>query len=410
MVDKIVLEAKRIVFAHEPFTKTDATTPLGITTSVSATSLKAAKKSRILCFPRLEAFQARIYLSPFIHIDQQRSIEIECSSGWNDIERAEIRLRSASAGLRLRTASTNVTAGDISIEETPNPGMIKIASMGSDTIANLQLPYELETILPELSIKVEVEYWTSKGQFQYYSSFTIPIDLPLDVNVHDHFKNESLYSKFNIKTANQTPLEVLDVGLDGSDEYEVHAPKRANGSIHVFPKQPVSVTYKITKKAVDPAKRRQSKALQPGSLSLSVVYRCLNEDVLDRVRELFVNGVENSEVHRLARLLIATFTDRLEHRVLPHQFEKVALLDKVDLGPFEDMGWSECIESLPQAVREDTRKWLQTWHEVGATVISKFTYLLIEFRIIGLSSSQQLRISNHQSLGPRPRLRIHLAA
>lgn len=376
MVDKIVLEAKRIVFSHEPFTKTEATTPLGIATSVSATSLKAAKKSRILCFPRMEAFRTRLYLSHFIHIDQPRSIEIECSSGWNDIERAEIRLRSASAGLRLRTANTKVTAGDISIEDTPNPGVIKIAHMGSDTTATFQLPYELETILPELSIKIEVEYWTSKGQFQYFSSFTIPIDLPLDVNVHDHFKNQSLYSKFNIKTANHIPLEVLDVGLEGSDEYEVHTPKRAVDSTLVFPKQPVSVTYKITKKTIESTKRRQSKNPQPGNLSLSVVYRCLNEDVFDRVRELFTNGVENSEVQQLARLLIATFTDRLQHRVLPHQYERIALLDKVDLGPFGDMGWNECIESLPQAVRENTRKWLQTWHEVDISIFLQYAHVL----------------------------------
>jgi hypothetical protein len=58
MVDKIILEAKRIMFVHEPFTKAEATTPLGIITSVSAHSLKAAKKARILCFPRTESFES----------------------------------------------------------------------------------------------------------------------------------------------------------------------------------------------------------------------------------------------------------------------------------------------------------------------------------------------------------------
>lgn len=364
IVDKIILEAKRIAFSHEPFTKPEATTPLGITTSVSATSLKVAKKSRILCFPRMEAFQARLYLSHFIHIDRPRSIEIQCLSGWNNIQRAEIRLRSASAGLRLRTGNASATSGDVSIEDKPNPGMISIGHMAPESAATFQVPYELETILPELSIKVEVEYFTEKGQFQYLSSFTIPIELPLDVNVHDHFKGESLFSKFNIKTASQVPLEVLDVGLEGSEEYEVSAPKKPKGPILVFPKQPVAVTYKVSRKALELPKHRQSRPSNTGSLALSVTYRCLNEDVLDRARELFASAAENSQVHRLTRLLIATFMDRLEHRIIPHQVEKIALLDKVDLGSFEDMGWSECIDSLPHIVRDDTRKWLQTWHEV----------------------------------------------
>jgi hypothetical protein len=334
-------------------------------TLVSAKSLKAAKKLRVLCFPRIEAFQSRLYLSPFIHIDRQRSMEIECSSGWNEVKHAEIRLKSASAGLRLRSADATVTSGDVVIQDKPNPGVITIGNMSADSRATFQIPYELESLLPELTIRLEVEYFTDKGRFLYHSSYTIPIELPLDVNVHDHFKSESLFSKFNIKTANQIPLQILDVDLDGSEDYDVHAPKKINGPTHVFPKQPLSVTYKVTKKTVGASGRTQNSLSTNNSLALSVVYRCLNEDVLDRVRALFTAAVENSQVRRLARLLIVTFVDRLERRVLPHQFEKIALLDKVDLGSFDDIGWSECIDSIPHAEKEDTRKWLQNWHEVG---------------------------------------------
>ncbi|ORY01488.1 trafficking protein particle complex subunit 10 [Clohesyomyces aquaticus] len=369
MVEKIIIEAKRIVFLHEPFTKTEATTPLRITTSVSAASLKAAKNARVLCFPRTEAFRARVYLSHFIHIDQARSVEIECSSGWNDIHRAEIRVRSASAGLRLRTATATATTGDVKIQDKPNPGVISITAMESETTATFRVPYELEQILPELSIKLEVVYFTDKGEFQYHSSFLIPIELPLDVNVHDHFKNESLYSKFNIKTSSNVPLEILGVGLDGSEDFQVHSPKKINSPTHVFPKQPLAVTYKVTKKEVNPAKRRQSRVPTTGSLSLSVEYRCMDEDVMDRVESLFATAVESSGVQQFARLLISTFTDRLQHRILPQQFERIALLDKVDMGAFEDMGWSECMDSLPPSLRDDTQKWLQDWHEENKSIL-----------------------------------------
>jgi hypothetical protein len=36
----------------------------------------------------------------------------------------------------------------------------------------------------------------------------------------------------------------------------------------------------------------------------------------------------------------------------------------VELGTFEDMGWSECVDGLPQVIRGDTTTWLQKWHEV----------------------------------------------
>jgi hypothetical protein len=366
LVDKILLLTKRIVFCHEPSTKAETTTPLGIVAPASAASLKAAKKTRIFCFPRIEAFRTTVYASHFIHIDQRRSIELQFSSGWNNIEGAEIRLRSASAGLRLRTANTTVIGGDINLKNKQAPGIITIMGMPSDTSATLQIPYEVESMLPELSIKVEVEYVTDKGQFQYYSSFAVPVELPLDVNVHDHFKNGALFSKFNIKTASQMPLEIIDVGLDGSEEYDVHAPNKTKRSVTVFPRQPMAVTYKITTREGEKLKSKNNNTAQAntGSLALAVVYRCLQEDVLDRLVELFAAAVENSPVERLARLLIASFRDRLEHQILPSQLEKVALLEKVDLGPFENMGWSECIGNLSQGVRETAQAWLQSWHQV----------------------------------------------
>lgn len=349
---------------HEPFNKSEATTPLGIITSVSAHSLKAAKKARILCFPRTESFDARIYLSHLIHIDKSRHIEIECSSGWNDIIRAEIRLKSASAGLRLRTANASVVSGDVTITDKSKPGVVAVGELAANSIATIRIPYDMETILQDLNVKVEIDYQTTNGQSQYFSGCTIPVDLPLDVNVHDHFKRNTLLSKFNIKTANQTPLELIDVELQSSDEFDVQAPKRSKEPTYVFAKQPVAITYKITKKDTEVAQRRQSKAPPAGSLALSVEYRCLNEDVRDRLRKMFELNVADGPVHRLGRVLVDTFADRLEHKVLANQYEKIALLEKIDMGSFEDMGWSDCLDSLAEAVREDARVWLQQWHEV----------------------------------------------
>jgi hypothetical protein len=227
------------------------------------------------------------------------------------------------------------------------------------------MPYDMEAILQDLTIRIEVDYYTENSQSQYFSSFIIPVDLPLDVNVHDHFKRDILMSKFNIKTANQVPLQLFDVALQSSDEFDVQAPRRSKEPVYVFPKQPVAVTYKITKKPMDAAKRRQSKLPATGSLALSVGYRCLDEDVKDRLVQMFASEVAGGSAHRIGRLLTSTFANRLEYHVLPQQFERIALLEKVDLGSFDDMDWSDCIDGLPEIIRDDTRTWLQKWHEVS---------------------------------------------
>jgi hypothetical protein len=405
MVDKIVLEANRIVFVHEPMTKNEAATPLGIITSVSAHSLKAAKKARILCFPRTESFDARIYLSHFIHIDKPRHIEIQCTSGWNDITRAEIRLKSASAGLRLRTANASVPAGEVGITDKTKPGVVAIGALAANSSATLKIPYDMETILQDLNIRIEIDYYTANGQSHYVSSSTIPVDLPLDVNVHDHFKKDTLLSKFNIKTANQIPLQLLDVELESSDEFDVHAPRRSKEPKYVFAKQPVAVTYRITKKATEATERQKSKNSTAGSLALSVEYRCLNEDVHERLCKMFASDVAGGSAHRLGRLLVNTFADRLEHKILPHQFERVALLEKVDMGDFEEMGWSDCLDSLPEVVRDDTKAWLRNWHTVSnaawAFAEHKLTIHQLNKTIHLASDSNQSSIAPPSTYPPR---------
>ena len=364
MVDKIVLEAKRIVFVHEPISKAEAPTPLGIITSASVTSLKAAKKARVQCFPRAEALDACVYLSRFIHIDKPRHIEVTCTTGSNEIERAEIRLRSASAGLRLRTANASLESEEGVIEDSQKSGIISIGAMTKDSTIRLKIPYDMETILQDLTVKADIDYYTANGQFQYFASFRIPVELPLDVNVHDHFKSKSLFSKFNIKTANQVPLELLDIELGGTGEFDVHAPERSKQPLYVFPKQPVAITYRIIKKDVGDEEQRQSRPSKTGSLDLSVKYRCQNEDVLDRLRVLFTDAVKGSPVAHLSRLLVTAFVDRSEHKIIPHQYEKIALLEKIDMGTFEELDWADCLDSLQQTVRNQTRLWLQGWLKV----------------------------------------------
>lgn len=367
LVDKIVLEAKRIVFVHEPISKAEVPTPLGIIASASVTSLKAAKKARVQCFSRAEALDACVYLSRFVHIDKLRHIEITCSTGSNEIKRAEIRLKSASAGLRLRTADASLESKEGVIEESQKSGIISIGAMTEGSTITLKVPYDMETILQDLTVKAEIDYYTASGQFQYFSLFKIPVELPLDVNVHDHFKSKSLFSKFNIKTANQVPLELLDVELEGSGDFDVHAPEKPKQSLYVFPKQPVAFTYKIIRKGVDDEEQRQSPPSKTGSLALSVSYKCLDEDVLDRLRVLFTDAVKGSPVAHLSRLLVAAFLDRSEHKTIPYQYEKIALLKKIDMGAFEESDWADCLDSLQQTVRNQTRLWLQGWLKVQLT-------------------------------------------
>ncbi|KAK5015312.1 hypothetical protein LTR60_002935, partial [Cryomyces antarcticus] len=338
VVDRVVLEANKIRFIHDTSSSTDPVSSLALMQGVSIPPDTGIRRTKVFCYPRMEAFDAKAFPSRLVHIHRTRSIEISLSSGWNDIEKAEVTLRSASAGLRLRTAEIKLIHGNLGIVDASSPGVIHIGRMPSQCAATLQIPYVLENSLDNISVRLEVKYRTDLGEFVFLSTSTIPIELPLDVNVHDLFKETALFSRFSIRTASLVPFQLLDVKLEGSDAYAVETPS-VPSSMMVFEKQPACVTYKITRRYVG-GDTSATLSKKDSALSLTLTYRCLDEDVLDTVGAIFSVNLKDSHFAGLGRLLTPELLNMLGRRLAVGDYEKVGLLGKIALGSYEDSGWS----------------------------------------------------------------------
>ncbi len=201
----MTLWANKIVFSHDALT--DATGQnRGITSwdPRSRVGVTATKGSLIHFYPRPSALAARLELPRHISLDESRSFEVILSSGWNDISKAEFRIRAASAGLRLQTANAQIREGESKITSRPRPGTLELGNMSAESVVRLRIPFALEKDLPELSVcgplsqfiielliecqaRVELDYWTEQGQFSYSTSASVFITSPLGVNVQDLF-------------------------------------------------------------------------------------------------------------------------------------------------------------------------------------------------------------------------------
>lgn len=124
-----------------------------------------------------------------------RAVEFEISAGWNEIKRAELVIRSATAGLRLIIANTEVINGRQevladNVGKKAKAGMIVLGNIRKGERLVLRVPYTAEGDLVELGVKIEVTYTTTKGEFVFASNPTVPVALPLAVNVQDAFKRD----------------------------------------------------------------------------------------------------------------------------------------------------------------------------------------------------------------------------
>jgi len=208
---------------------------------------------------------------------------------------------------------------------------------------------------------LEITYHTAKGVFKYLAHADIPVELPLDVNVHDLFKERALFSRFNIRPSGYVPFHVLNVQLEKSEDYDVQSPSGKLTPMLVFPKHPACLTYKI----IRVGQSADGKRAQHRPLSLVVDYRCLDEDVLDVAERAFTSDIGNSSIAPLKRLLTPVLIDRLRQRIKSDEYERIALLSQVSIGTLNDSDWMDVLESLPSNIRENTRNWLEDWYKVG---------------------------------------------
>ena len=362
-VERATLLANKVCFLHEDF-QTEY-----VKYGRPVDRMEKPKKLSILCYPKPDALDASITHCRTIHIDKARSIEIECRNGLSNVRIAHLRLRSASAGLRIKTADTKVINGTAKVNVKSEPGVIEVADLEASSSIRLGVPYSLDSDMNEITMRLEISYHTSDGEFKFLSVATIPVSLALDVNVHDLFKCDVLYSKFNIKTSNNLPLEVLDMQLHGTDVFAVEAPPRSLLPMVISEQQPAPMLFKITLKPQSDASPSLRHAVAKElPLTLEVQYQSIQEMMLRSARRKLKEALQNSTLDVLSRLLEHELESRLLSTFSLFDYEVLASTKELTTPSFTSLDWQSLLILLPPPLNEKLSVWLQNWHQTAPKI------------------------------------------
>lgn len=231
VVDKVALFTNKLAFFHEPMAKSTANAPTG-PPSRSTDGLLAAKKTKLSFYPAPRSLTARLVQPKRIHLDHIKSIELIIDTRKNAITHGELRIRSATAGLRLITSSVKFLEGAAFTKAGEKSGVFVFSSMPEGQKVRIRLPYTTENDSAGLAVKAEVDYTTRYGNFFFADSLTSLVVLPLAVNVQDVFKPNTLFSKFQVSSAiADVPLRILKASLKGSRTFEAASGAGTEGSM-----------------------------------------------------------------------------------------------------------------------------------------------------------------------------------
>jgi hypothetical protein len=314
----------------------------------------------VYCFPRPEGLQAKITSPHVVNLEQMRTLELELYSGRNNVKTGTIRVRPATAGLRLRVAEAEVVEGSVTISTNSESGNIGITQLEPQSILRLRIPYTVEEVHPMLSARAEVSYETESGRFSYSSLHNIVSALPISVNVQDVFKDEVLFSRFTVSPAMMIPLRILKCSIPSSDVYEVQSHVKDSVAMDVFPKQPASLLYRIQQR-----KNSVTSAGSRRSLRLSVEFTCVDDECLDAVETRFKSSIGDSGFRQYTTLLTSHIVQAFRTQLSTADMEVVGLIRELRTLSYANVGWDVLLGALKEPV-DGLKAWLMTWHQVSA--------------------------------------------
>jgi len=293
------------------------------------------KNPRITLYQRAGSFDLNLYMARHRQLYKDHALILEVSTGWNDITTCELNIRSASGGLRLVTSEAQVIGSPLQISRAAEAGLLVLNSIRADTTVRIRLPFTLEQELQHISVRVDATYSTDKDSFVFCKTPSVDIALGLAVNVQDVFKHEALFSKFTVSTVSTSPLRVFKSELLGSDVFDSQFGVAPGGPVTVFPRQPASLLYRITRKHVRTGPNTQK------TMHLKLLYSVLLDEVEDVLERSITAALQDGGLLEFSRVVLDRVRYFAQTRLSALDLERTALLGELPTGFLAEAQWEK---------------------------------------------------------------------
>ncbi|KAK6842979.1 hypothetical protein PG987_003839 [Apiospora arundinis] len=302
------------------------------------------KSPRITIYHRANTLDARLAAACTVQLDRNNRVDIEFDSGWNELIKAEVRVKAATSGLRLLTAEGKCLHSadtEYKFARKPEGGLFKFDALPKHAKFKIRFPFTVEQEVLNVSVRIEVTYTTEHGTYLFSATPSIPISLALGVNVQDVFKHKALFSRFTVSTASNSPLRLFKSELVNSDIFESHFGLPMDKAVVVFPKQPASLLYKVTRKAGVKITKKTTKTLY-----LKLEYSIVHDEIINLVTDSITQSLAESPLQPYSRLLCDTVTPLVRYDLTAQTLERATLTGAYSTDFLRELNWQRYFVGL----------------------------------------------------------------
>ncbi|KAK4940275.1 hypothetical protein LTR10_019595 [Elasticomyces elasticus] len=298
----------------------------------------------ILIYPFDGSLEIKLSHAPVIHLGETRRILMQILPRRNKISQGRIRLKTATAGLRLNIHETKSldderAATSLRTAREGDAQIIIFDDLEADTTSRLEVPYTMEVQSePAVTIRVDANYQTEQGTYTLYDTAIVSVILPVAVTVQDIFRSSSESAAY----ATTTGGEFGDAQV-------------------VFPKQPATWTVRLVPKL-------ESSIIASQRMTLCVHFQSLDDLILSTLEENFTSEFMKTP-HRFAtRLLLRHLLKTVRTSWTEQDLEVAALTQAVEIWNMDDMNWNSVLCAFERTTRTSIEEWLSDWHSQMSTI------------------------------------------
>ncbi|KAL8396542.1 hypothetical protein RB594_003575 [Gaeumannomyces avenae] len=324
--------------------------------------------TKVVIFQTAKALDVQLSAAKHIQLDTTNCLEVSLSTGWNHVASCDLRVRAATGGLRLLTAEAKLSEptddGAMKSFGPPDGGLFHLGALGKDASVRLQFPYTVEQELPTVAVRIEVSYCTEEGgpTFEFVKTPSVDIALALGVNVQDVFKHNALFSRFTVSTASSSPLRLFASELIESDLFapdfggvspptdNTHHGGGDSDAIVVFPRQPASLLYKISRKPGSKVTGPKTRKTMYLKLHYSVAQEEIESTIQASLAEAFKTGTDTGDTDSLqpySRLAVSTaLTHVRSGSISAYEMERAVMLGSVSTSFLAGVLWEQEFSAL----------------------------------------------------------------
>ncbi|KAL2257614.1 hypothetical protein VTK26DRAFT_9406 [Humicola hyalothermophila] len=330
-VDQIRLCSGKVLFHHErDVNQSLDKSPTGF------------KNPRVMLHQRTSCLDVQLMGAPDIQLDKKKSLDLQLSTGWNTIKACEVKIKAATGGLRLVTSEAEVIGAQHPIKV--QGGAFTLGAMDANSAVRIRIPFTVEQDVLDVAVRAEVTYSTDKGSFTFFKAASVPISLALEVNVQDMFKHDALFSRFAVSTASDSPLRLIKSELLGSDLFDSHFGLPSSSPVLVYPKQPASLLYKITRK---PGSKLGPKVKK--TLCLKLYYSVIQDEIEAVIRKSLTEALQDGPLKELSKVIVSTVTSCARDSLSAYDLEKATLLSELSTSFLSAVNWDKQFSGLGPA-------------------------------------------------------------